>query len=91
MGKKQEGSECPAEAGMQLVGELRCSCLWWDGVAVPRIMEAPARGCPPVGNLGPTWAPGLILVLSHAKARMVQDWRSQLLCFIVDGKKCQKF
>lgn len=64
-------------------------CLWWDGVAVPGIMEAPANG-PSIGNLGPTWAPGLTLILSHAKAQMVQDWCSQLLCFITDGEKSKK-
>lgn len=29
-------------------------CLWWDGVAVPETMGAPANVCPSFGNLGPT-------------------------------------
>lgn len=45
------------------------------------------QGCSSVGNQGPTWAPGLTVILSHAKAQMAQDWCSQLLCFITDGKK----
>lgn len=48
-------------------------CLWWDGVAVPETMEAPANRCPPIGNLGPTRAPGLTQILSHAEVQMVQD------------------